>query len=45
MNKSDLQLMKDKLKTKTAVKVTRKEFEEIKQILKEIILKLKTRNF
>jgi len=45
MNKSDLQLMLDRLKLKTADKVTRKEFEELKEILKQIIFKMKNRNF
>jgi len=43
--KSDLEKLEDSLKPKTAKTITREEFEELKKIVKEIIIKLQTRNF
>uniref|UniRef100_A0A6H1ZR43 Uncharacterized protein n=1 Tax=viral metagenome TaxID=1070528 RepID=A0A6H1ZR43_9ZZZZ len=43
--KSDLEKLEDSLKPKTDKDITREEFEELKRIVKEIIIKLQTRNF
>jgi len=42
---SDLEKMEISLKKKTEKIVTRKEFEEIKETIKTLITKIKTRNF
>ena len=43
--KSDLEKIEDSVIEKTDKEITRVEFEELKKIVKEIIIKLQIRNF
>lgn len=43
--KSDLEKIEESLKEKIDKTITREEFEELKSIVKQIIIKLQTRNF